>query len=165
MQFGYTLGPDECRQASLGFRRLLPAWRREKIARAVSVAIALAALVVAALCALAWSWTAGACVLSIAGWAAGVRVLLGDRFRSTPPHGPIVIELALGDAGLAVRIDGEAHEVGWTRVTRLVDAGWALFVGIDDEQWLVVPTRVMGARDAVVGELVRQSGRPIVALS
>lgn len=164
MQFGYTLGREECRQASLAFRRLVPAWRWTRRARTVSVALAIVTALGAVVCGLVWSWTAAACLVSLAVWAAGVRVLLSDRFHATPPRGPMVIDLTLGDAGLAVWIDGQAHDVAWSRVTRLVDAGWALLVGIDDEEWLVVPVTAMGSREAVVRELGLRSGRPIARL-
>lgn len=166
MEFSYELGREECRRASVVFQHLDPTWPLVRAARALSVVVALAALLGAVLAA-GVSWTLAAGAAAVCGWGLLARVCLVDRLCRTPgvPAGPIPVELSLGERGITVRIHGELHELPWSRVDRLVDAGWAVFISVSQDEWLALPARVLRKRRAeLTSELAARTGLSFVPL-
>lgn len=147
-----------------------PMWPALRWARALTTTVAVAGLLTAVVCAaLIAPWTAiGGGLVAV---AAGVgRLFLSDRFRGTRdvPADAIVQGLRLTEEGLVdlIRASGEPELFPWDRVTHLVDARWAWLIGVGNDEWLVLPTRVlsMELRPALVEELTARTGHTFVPL-
>ena len=166
MEFSYELTPEEWRRASIACLHLGPAWPALKWGRALTTTVAIAGIVGAAAC---WgatgSWLGVAAGLVVAIGAGVGRVLLADRLRGVrevPPEaiaqGLVVTEEGLVDL---IRATGKPELFRWEQITQLVDARWAWMIGVGNDEWLVLPTRVVSnaTRASLAEQLTSCTGK------
>lgn len=148
MEFSYELTPQEWRRTSIACLHLGPAWPALKWGRALATTVAVAGIVGAVTCwGVTGSWLGVTAGLVVALGAGVGRVFLSDRLRGVrevPPEA-IAQGLVITDEGLVdlIRATGEPELFRWERITQLVDAGWAWMIGVGNDEWLVLPNRVV----------------------
>lgn len=146
MEYRYELTPAEFAEFSVACLRLSESGPTAVVVQRSSIAVTLVA-VLATTALAAWGSLAGAlCGTITAVLGAFVAAITTDTFRRwrNTPDGPVAQAIAFTDAGVVdLDRDEGPHTFPWAEVERRLDLGWAWFLEVGEDEWIVLPKRVV----------------------